>query len=801
MDAPRKINGMQKFYSKLLHKIEDFPPKLKLSKAVAKEDSKSGNKDIRETVFQVPAVSSIAPTTPQRPPRLYKRRSASSDPPYVNVLMTNQTASKDGNESDTDNKLKVCNNSSLEDEIFEELEKVAHDEAKLNAVIQNFDKILFDYKDRNIPKVIEQPKCRRNSLSNAQSTTLPLSLPLSVATGPSSLTNSQKTKPNIKYFVPKPLQKAKTCSIIESKCILKKDIGLSDQFPTKKQEYVDELDKYVQMTKSLMSLHDLNELAQKLDREETERLRRDAINFNNYNTYKVTKQTTIAKAPVEIKKSKALLCQKKSSELSRSVEKLPIYNNNDLNENLEMTKTKSVCELSRNNSGLSKIPIKSQLKNNGPQMAIVKPMNSSRSNSFLNDMRVTTSISTRNLNYQIAIPIKPLASSSQSFQNLTSTVNAIQSKSIVNKRGIMKSAVSTNAINKSSYNLMNNKNVSVPLPSSKPGVKAAVSDMSLNKSAIKRFPVETVKKIKDVDMKNGEKRFALLKKTQEVKANVNQDKVDLAHISVVNVSGDNGLTLSAKRDILTKFKKPILTNNNQTSKSTTVIAINGSRSNTSHNKVKHSNSLKDSKTNAESSNNKNISPPKPRTRHTLSNINITNQKPQKDEIIEKTKIPCEPNSNDKAYQSDCSDDSGHISNEADDNIQLTQPIEHAKRVNEFVITKCNSNNKKTGRISDASVEKLGASNQTTIAGNVVSVKNVVVGRNQKNQTFAINKNQKAPVIVAHSITTTSLNENQSKNTTEYNKNATVLLNDSKSQKSAVCSMENSPEVSVFQLNS
>lgn len=37
---------------------------------------------------------------------------------------------------------------SLEDEIFEELEKAAHDETKLNAVLKNFDRLLIDYNEK-----------------------------------------------------------------------------------------------------------------------------------------------------------------------------------------------------------------------------------------------------------------------------------------------------------------------------------------------------------------------------------------------------------------------------------------------------------------------------------------------------------------------------------------------------------------------------------------------------------------------------------------------------------------------------
>ncbi|XP_046804465.1 myosin-11 isoform X4 [Lucilia cuprina] len=58
---------------------------------------------------------------------------------------------------------------SLEDEIFEELEKVAHDENKLNAVLKTFDKIIFDYND---PQLQTEPNtdehCSKEKTENVE---------------------------------------------------------------------------------------------------------------------------------------------------------------------------------------------------------------------------------------------------------------------------------------------------------------------------------------------------------------------------------------------------------------------------------------------------------------------------------------------------------------------------------------------------------------------------------------------------------------------------------------------------------
>lgn len=114
---------------------------------------------------------------------------------------------------------------SLEDEIFEELEKVAHDEAKLNAAIQNFDKILSEYKTKEVKKTELTP-----------------------------------TKPSA---IPKPLQKSKTCSIIESKCILKKK---QEEKKVNKPIRVENVETvthagYYQITKSLWNLEDFDNFA------------------------------------------------------------------------------------------------------------------------------------------------------------------------------------------------------------------------------------------------------------------------------------------------------------------------------------------------------------------------------------------------------------------------------------------------------------------------------------------------------------------------------------------------------------
>ena len=121
---------------------------------------------------------------------------------------------------------------SLEDEIFEELEKVAHDEIKLNAAIKNFDRILFEHNENKRARVSETP-CEDKKSSS----------------------------------IPKPLQKSKTCSIIESQCVLKKQIEKKKTHSTIVEKTFDKNSthmasaKYQQITKSLWNLQDFDSFA------------------------------------------------------------------------------------------------------------------------------------------------------------------------------------------------------------------------------------------------------------------------------------------------------------------------------------------------------------------------------------------------------------------------------------------------------------------------------------------------------------------------------------------------------------
>lgn len=129
----------------------------------------------------------------------------------------------------------ICSASeSLENEIFKELERASFDEEKLNEAIKNFDKILNDYKEEEEKQSIasallptatktpielqaarpEKPRRSSDTPSNRDSLPAATAVDVNVLKGKSKIPLSRQV-----------LTKSKTCSIIESKCILKKSLS------------------------------------------------------------------------------------------------------------------------------------------------------------------------------------------------------------------------------------------------------------------------------------------------------------------------------------------------------------------------------------------------------------------------------------------------------------------------------------------------------------------------------------------------------------------------------------------------
>lgn len=208
----KQTNGMQKLYTKIINKIEDLPPKL-------------------HTKLKPSSCNLVRSSPVGRPIAKIKK----PKDPLPLLEMKNIESMILSDEDEFYSKLTFDDSEqSLEDEIFEELEKVAHDEVKLNAALQNFDRILLEYNDKKA-KEAKTTETRKEEKPSA---------------------------------IPKPLQKSKTCSIIESKCILKKQnekkniVSAKVEKPIRVENFVPITSaNYYQVTKSLWNLQDFDEFA------------------------------------------------------------------------------------------------------------------------------------------------------------------------------------------------------------------------------------------------------------------------------------------------------------------------------------------------------------------------------------------------------------------------------------------------------------------------------------------------------------------------------------------------------------
>ncbi|XP_075144903.1 uncharacterized protein LOC142219972 [Haematobia irritans] len=147
-----RASGVGKFYSKIRHTIEDnLTPKI--SGRLYK-----GGKHSKSMTALTSLDSSVGKYTLNKSSDSSENKTLSKDSSHPcamdlpNSAISNyftQHCSSSYIDSDEDEVQLSLNlvKTSLEDEIFEELEKVAHDEHKLNAVLQSFDKIMFDYND------------------------------------------------------------------------------------------------------------------------------------------------------------------------------------------------------------------------------------------------------------------------------------------------------------------------------------------------------------------------------------------------------------------------------------------------------------------------------------------------------------------------------------------------------------------------------------------------------------------------------------------------------------------------------
>lgn len=576
----KKVNtaatGMQKFYSKFIHKIEDFPPKF--------------NKN-QIKVTKTP-IDNIKPLTSDAQHKLEEKLITNSTTKATTKHRT--IISINSSEDETDESLIQLSekNSSLEAEIFEELEKVAHDEAKLNEVLKNFDKIIIDYKTETLK--------RQTKHVNPQ----------------------------------KPLQKSKTCSIIESRCILKKHCPS----PTP-------IGKGKKLTKSLWNIPDLDKFV------------KSGVKANIGPVLK----------PVPIKKEPVI----------RSKSNLP--------------RAKSVWDIGNNHTPCvrtvsgSKIPIKTG-STNPP----------SRSQSFINNSPGTHTTSS-------------LKKSSQ-FKSTIGNLNNVSSSTSVNvtKPLIRKNSISTTAINKVGVT----RKLSL-----KPGSSELNLDMKRSQAPLKPTPTKQLSTVKAKSTMN-------LSCSSQQKLSLNTRS-----LSTQSKRRDFTNTLQSKDDSLVNNKRNPIKSRMATSttslnkkqdyalvivnkKSSTPVATQPTKIRTTL--KSHSQTLKSAMNYATESK---LSPKLESCKIIppvilSSTLNKNTKVSIKDNTTRKftniMSLTSDKDHNDKDYQSDCSEDSGHISNGSDENhiksllsstsLQPTTPISATQTPPTIDVCK-------TGKISEALLEK------------------------------------------------------------------------------------------------
>lgn len=275
-----KTSGMQKLYTKIINKIEDLPPKLH-----TKLQPKPTCNLVRSAPVNKPVTKVRKPVSPtdkktQNSFEIISDSILSDDDEFYSKLTFDEAEQ------------------SLEDEIFEELEKVAHDEVKLNAALQNFDRILLEYNDK-----------KARELKAAET--------------------KREEKPS---SIPKPLQKSKTCSIIESKCILKKQDEKKKNVPPKVEKplNVDNFGSitsanYYQVTKSLWNLQDFDEFAKSSPKQQLGQRKSDGATPTNRSALPRAKSVwdiATAPRPTYSRQSSISKIPIKSSKLSTSMMQL-----------------------------------------------------------------------------------------------------------------------------------------------------------------------------------------------------------------------------------------------------------------------------------------------------------------------------------------------------------------------------------------------------------------------------------------------------------------------------------------------
>lgn len=521
LSSSSTTKGVQKFYTKIRHKIEDLPPKItaKLQKNLKQSSSSSSGltssspngkftnlsntsskSKSSKNQLQQKLVTKSVQTSPIKDNRKSHTTSTQhkdmtkslpnttkNDSIYedIQVVSSNPNGSASIVYVDSDEECRLSLNDSkisLEDEIFEELEKVAHDEAKLNAVLKNFDKILTDFSSLQPPSKqsnssVKQPKSMDYKSHN-------VSLSPEVVGNDSSSASISAASP------PKKLQKSKTCSIIESRCILKKTVSDPRDDLGKLTINLQKSNNF-NTTKSLWNLKDFEEFAKsgrKLEKIEN------------------------GKLPVYTGLNKSLgsaISAKRSPPTNTSSPKIT------------STRSKSVWDVSGSTqsisaTGRSKIPI---MKSS----SILSLSLSSRSNSFCDvqqKIRSPPSVSkmVKNINDK-----SPTTTPMKMFNSVTSSTPKLPvSSTTAVKRRNLSSAVST----PHSLNRIGTPKVS---PVAKSTIKPASSEVSLKKIPSRVSPLRKQQSSDVLLDKCLEKGHEILRKVEAIGSV--RTKIDRKHQS------------------------------------------------------------------------------------------------------------------------------------------------------------------------------------------------------------------------------------------------------------------------------
>lgn len=381
---------------------------------------------------------------------------------YENVEVKNETTIILSDDDDFYSKLTFDDaEQSLEDEIFEELEKVAHDEAKLNAAIQNFDKILNDYGDKKIKEAVKKEE------------------------RPSG--------------IPKPLQKSKTCSIIESKCILKTQEQEEAQSKQKvgKAIKVDNIEtipsaNYYQLTKSLWNLKEFENFAKSAEPQTRQKVQLGPRKSEGALTKEnVKNMLPKAKSVWEITPN-ATSTPRPAYSRQSSISKIPIKLSSKLSSSMmqlnSSSSTSSSSQYNNSNSNASS----NTSSSSSPSLKLKK------SAVYASSLGLSTSLSGNNQSQKLTAATAPgLSNHSQSTKSIS---NYAETKASLQRRNLMSSS---NSINKIPISSTSSIKLSSNTPHTKHAqLKSAKSEMSIHG----KFAMKAMERQKQQQQKNGQQQ-------------------------------------------------------------------------------------------------------------------------------------------------------------------------------------------------------------------------------------------------------------------------------------------------------